>query len=274
MIQCSDSSDREPDPVTLSVIAPCYNEEANIDLLVERTLAVFGALDIQAELVLIDDGSVDRTWARVSACAEGEPRVRGLQHSTNGGIEAAWNTGLTAARGRLICLMDADLQNRPEDIPSLLRAYAHGATDVVQGVRHASSLLTRHKVFTRGLNRLLNRAFGTSLRDNKSGFILCHRDILHTVLEHRFSYKYFQSFLGVAACTRGYTIREVDTVFDARHAGSSFLSRIPILVSIRICWELLKFRFEACLMTKAAFRQPRPTWSQPAFLSKSLSAKP
>jgi glycosyltransferase involved in cell wall biosynthesis len=274
MMQCSDSSDREPEHVTLSVIAPCYNEEPNIDLLVERTLAVFSALDIRAELVLIDDGSVDRTWARVCARTEADPRVRGLQHSTNGGIEAAWHTGLTAARGRLICLIDADLQNRPEDIPHLLRAYVHGPADVVQGVRHASSLVTRHRLFTRGLNRLLNRAFGTSLRDNKSGFILCHREVLRTVLEHRFYYKYFQSFLGVAVCTRGYTIAEVDTVFDARHAGSSFLSRFPILASIRICWELLKFRLETCLMTKTVPRPQRPTWLQPDFLSTTLPAKP
>jgi phenylacetate-CoA ligase len=274
MIQCSDSSDREADDVTLSVIAPCYNEEPNIDLLVERTLAVFATLDIEAELVLIDDGSVDRTWARVRARTEADPRVRGLQHSTNGGIESAWNTGLTAARGHLICLMDADLQNRPEDIPRLLRAYVHGAADVVQGVRHASSMLTRHRLFTRGLNRLLNRAFGTSLRDNKSGFILCHREVLRTVLEHRFYYKYFQSFLGVAVCSRGYTLGEVDTVFDARHAGSSFLSRIPVLASIRICWELLKFRFETCLMRKTAPHQPRPTWLRTDFLSTTLLAKP
>jgi len=242
-----DDCGRRQEEIRLSVLAPCFNEGRNIDVLVDRTLDVFSLMGVQAELILVDDGSRDDTWRRIAARANAEPRVRGIQHFSNGGIESAWHTGLTAARGRLVCLIDADLQNRPEDIVRLHDAHALGQADIIQGVRHASATLSRHKVFSRMLNRLLNFAFGTSLRDNKSGFLLGRREVLQAILEHRFRYRYFQSFVGVAACLRGYSIKEVDTAFEPRRAGRSFLPRFPILPSIRIGVELLKFRFEVCL---------------------------
>lgn len=258
--------------MTLTVLAPCYNEGRNIDLLVDRTLSAFSSMDIAAELVLVDDGSADDTWLRIAARIDADPRVRGIQHSINGGIEAAWHTGLAAAHGRLVCLIDADLQNRPEDIARLFEAYTLGNHDLIQGVRHATSTLTRHRLFSCGLNWLLNAAFGTTLRDNKSGFILCHHEVLQTVLDHRFSYKYFQSFIGVAACAIGYSIGEVDTIFEPRHAGSSFLPRFPILPSLRIGLELLKFRIETCFMQQTAPNRGQHHWA-PDFLSPTIPAK-
>jgi hypothetical protein len=98
--------------------------------------------------------------------------------------------------------------------------------------------------FSRALNHILNIAFGMRLRDNKSGFILCHRRVLEDILKHRYQYRYFQSFIGCAAGVRGYRIAEVDTDFDARHAGQSFLSNFPVRVSARILIELAKYRIE------------------------------
>jgi len=268
-----DGSITESHGVALSVLAPCYNEGPNIDLLVDRTLATFSAMNINGELILVDDGSADDTWPRIAARIDADPRVRGIQHSSNGGMEAAWHTGLAAAHAPLVCLIDADLQNRPEDIVRLFDAYAQANHDLIQGVRHAASTLTRHRLFSLGLNRLLNAAFGTSLRDNKSGFILCRRDVLHAILDHRFSYNYFQSFIGVAACAHGYTVGEVDTVFEPRRAGCSFLPRFPILPSIRICLELLKFRFETCLMHRAHPIPGQCHWTPADILSTTMPAK-
>lgn len=231
-------------PVTLSVIAPCLNEEGNVGALVERTLATFDALAIRAELVIVDDGSTDATWARVTEEIERDPRVRGVRLTSNGGIENAWRVGFNHCDGHLVCLIDADLQNRPEDIAKLYKTYLREVPDVVQAVRHPTRDVRRCRLFSRGLNIVLNLTFGTRLRDNKSGFILTRRDALVTILRHRFTYRYFQSFIGVAACARGLRIAEVDTDFDQRNAGRSFLSRFPILVSLRIVWELCKFRVE------------------------------
>ncbi len=230
--------------MALSVIAPCYNEQDNVELLARRTLATFDRMGIEAELVLVDDGSADATWARIQASSAADSRVRGVRHEFNRGMERAWHTGLSAARGECVCLIDADLQNRPEDIETLYTAYTEvPGYDMIQAVRHPVHSARQRKTFSRALNGILNAVFRTRARDSKSGFILCRRDVLEAILRHRYAYRYYQSFLGVAATWRGYRIGEVDTAFDCRHAGTSFIRR-PLMVSMHICWELVKFRYE------------------------------
>lgn len=227
----------------LTVIAPCYNEEGNVAELVRRVLAVFDALPVPAELVLIDDGSADATWDRIEEAARADARVRGERHPRNRGIEGGWRTGIEAARGDLVCLIDSDLQNLPEDIARLYEVYAKGGADVVQGVRHPVQVHSR-RVFSQGLNVLLNVAFRMNLRDNKSGFLLCRKDLLLKLLEHRLKYRYFQGFIGAAMGVHRCSVAEVDTEFHARYSGQSFLSDVPIMVSLRVFKELLKYRVE------------------------------
>lgn len=228
----------------LTVIAPCYNEAANVATLAERTLGALDRAGIAAELILVDDGSDDATWDHILMQQQRDPRVRGVRHEVNQGIEGGWRSGLRAAASEIVCLIDADLQNRPEDIPALQAAYERGEGDVIQGVRHAPTGLSRHRIFTRGLNWLLNTACGTKLRDHKSGFVLCSRETLSVILRHRYQYRYFQALIGAAAAARGYSITEVDTTFDPRLRGQSFLPRFPLRASLTILWELLKFRVE------------------------------
>jgi phenylacetate-CoA ligase len=230
----------------LSVIAPCLNEEFNVVALAKRTLSVLDGLGIAGELILVDDGSSDRTWQAIERLGLQDARVGGVRHRRNLGIAPAWRSGLQAAGGELVCLIDADLQNRPEDIPRLYRAFEEGGADVIQGVRRPVQTLHRHRLFTRGLNSLLNMMFATSLSDNKSGFLLCPREVLEDILGHRFQYRYFQALVGAAAAARGFVIREIDTTFEPRQTGQSFLPRFPIAASLRIVWELIKFRAETC----------------------------
>jgi len=243
------------DEVVLSVIAPCFNEEGNIDALVDRTLATFDALGLDGELILIDDGSDDETWRRIVAGSQSDRRVRGQRQHGNFGIEAAWRKGLQAARGHLVCFIDSDLQNRPEDIAHLFKAYVRNVPDLVQAVRHPVRGLRRRRLFSRGLNLLLNVAFGTKLRDNKSGFVLGRKSSIAPLLEHRNAYRYFQSFIGAAAGVRGYSFIEVDTDFEQRQAGRSFLSRFPLIVSARIVWELFKYRVETWQLWRSRCQQ-------------------
>lgn len=246
------------DDVVLSVIAPCFNEEGNIDALVDRTLATFDGMGLDGELILIDDGSDDETWQRITARSQTDRRVRGQRQHGNFGIESAWRKGLQVTRGHLVCLIDSDLQNRPEDIARLYRAYIQNVPDLVQAVRHPVQGLRRRRLFSRGLNFLLNAVFGTKLHDNKSGFVLGRKSSIAPLLEHRNAYRYFQSFIGAAAGVRGYTIVEVDTDFEQRQAGISFLSRFPLLVSARIVWELIKYRLETRELSRA--RRERVDW--------------
>jgi len=227
----------------LSVIAPCFNEELNVDVLARRTLAAFAELPVPAELILVDDGSRDATWAKIQELERAHDRVRGFHHTKNKGIVGGWLTGLTGSRAELVCLIDSDLQNRPEDVPRLYRVYTSEKPDIVQGVRHPKGNQNRI-AFSRGLNTILNVTFGMHLRDNKSGFILTKREMLIDILGDAEGYRYFQSFIGVAAGRRGLRFAEIDTEFEVRQAGESFLSAFPIQVSLRICQELARYRLE------------------------------
>lgn len=228
----------------LSVITTCLNEEENIDPLVRRTLATFEAARIAGELVIVDDGSTDQTWDRIHACMQRDPRVLGVRHDTNRGMERGWRSALAASRGGLICLIDADLQNAPEDVARLYESYTQGSADIVQGSRCPITPPKIRYGLSRGLNLLLNATFGMNLKDNKSGFLLCRREVLVAVLQHRFSYKCFQCFIAPAANAKGLSIAQIDTVFYPRAGGESFLNNMPVRAIGRTLWELTKARIE------------------------------
>jgi len=218
-----------PAATELSVLAPCYNEEANLSELARRVGEVFRAGGIASgELVLVDDGSQDGTWSVIRGLAREHAFVVGRRHAANRGISAAWRTALAASCGRLVCLIDADLQNRPEDILRLLRELEGGKVDLVQGWRSTVGRPRNARYWcSRGFNLLLNAAFSMDLRDNKSGFILCPREVLDDLLGHRGRYFYWHPFIMVAAHHKGYAWSQVETLFGSRRAGKSFLPDLP-----------------------------------------------
>lgn len=235
----------------ISVVAPCLNEEGNIPDLVRRVFAVMEAKHIHGELILVDDGSTDRTVEVVQALKSEHPNLRIERHASNLGIEAAWRTGVLAATGKFVCLIDADLQNPPEQIWRLYQEIMFSKADVVQGYRSSIGRLRDSRyLLSRGLNILLNATFGMSLRDNKSGFVIAHRDVMMDILRHRLRYHYFQSFIAVSAASKGYSIREVETLFESRLAGKSFIAGMPIRLVFRTFMDIAKGFYEFRLSTK------------------------
>ena len=222
----SDGSAAGPE---LTVIAPCFNEEGNVSELARRTRAALETAGISFELVLVDDCSTDDTWAAIKE-AEGEHAglVRGIQHPVNRGMFAAWRTGLADAIGDDVCLIDADLQNPPEALPRLWTELHSRPAHVIQGSR---SSIEWHRdsryVSSRGLNTILNTVFGDRARDNKSGFVMAPRAILTDILDFKKDYKYPQTFVRVAAHAKGYTVAEIETLFQPRRVGTSFLDATP-----------------------------------------------
>ena len=237
--------------VELSVVAPCYNEADNIPELVERICAVFESKNIAGEIILVDDGSTDRTPELVQSLMAKNPNLRYERHASNQGIEGGWKTGVNMARGKYVCLIDADLQNPPEHIWRLYREALFFRVDLIQGYRSSIGRLRDSRfILSRGLNIILNALFGMNMRDNKSGFILARRDVLLDVLRHRFSYSYFQTFITVSAKSKGYSMREVETLFDSRLAGQSFMRGFPFKVIFLCLLDLVKAVCEFRLSTK------------------------
>jgi dolichol-phosphate mannosyltransferase len=125
---------RVPPPVTLSVVAPLFDEQEALPELYRRLTDTLCSLGVEYELVLVNDGSRDRTRGLLDALARSDGRVKPLHLSRNFGHQAAVTAGLEHARGQAVAVLDGDLQDPPEVIPALLERWREGF-DVVYAVR-------------------------------------------------------------------------------------------------------------------------------------------
>jgi len=212
---------------TLAVIAPLFNEEENVQQLVARLNSIAPSTPCQMEIILVDDGSSDQTFARAKGLETvSDVSLRVLSHSSNRGIVTAWRTGLEASEAQYACLIDGDLQNPPEEIPDLLAACWSQPEALVQGVR---SPVTRNHgdrlVLSRVFNSILNATLRDDARDNKSGFILGRRKNILQGLPLTTYTIFPQSFIRASARKRGFQFLEVNTSFHDRQFGKSFLER-------------------------------------------------
>lgn len=221
----------------VSAIVPCYNEEDNLFELAERINLVFKSKKITGEIILVDDGSQDNTWAVIQQLSKKYRNIKKIKNPINKGITYSWRIGLEQTEGKYVCLIDADLQYQPEDIYRLHREIEWSRVDLVQGWRSSIGRVKGLRYFySIVLNRVLNVLFKMHAKDNKSGFILCRRNILEDILTTRFKYKYFQTFVTVAAKFKGYSIKEVEILFEKRILGKPFISKFPMKI---IGWTLV-----------------------------------
>ncbi|HEY6482909.1 MAG TPA: glycosyltransferase family 2 protein [Steroidobacteraceae bacterium] len=175
----------------LSVVVPCYNEQESIAQLLSRLRPVCGAcVGGSYEIVLVDDGSSDATWAAILSFSLQSPNVVGVKLSRNHGHQLALSAGLTIARGARILIIDADLQDPPELLPQMLHLMDEGA-DVVFGQRTArrgESALKRGTAAA--FYRFLNRLTDVKIPVDTGDFRLMSRralDVLNAMPEqHRF----------------------------------------------------------------------------------------
>ena len=148
----------------ISVVVALRDEERNVLSLHEQLTAAIAPLELPYELILVDDGSEDDTFARLMEVYARDAHVRVIQFTRNFGQTAAFAAGFAHARGRLIVTLDGDLQNDPADIPRLLRLARHH--DIVCGWRkdRKDTLLTRH-VPSVVANWLIGAVTGIRLHD-------------------------------------------------------------------------------------------------------------
>jgi polyisoprenyl-phosphate glycosyltransferase len=203
---------------TYSLVVPAYNEEGVIGELAARLTEVMDALDGDAEAILVDDGSRDRTYELMLVAAQEEPRLRLIRLSRNFGHQIALTAGVDLAAGDAVIVLDADLQDPPEVILRLLEQWEAGA-DVVHGVRHERRGESRRRLFViRGFYRVFDRLSGLPNFPGHSGdFRLISRpalDALNALPERNRFVRGLISWVG---------FRQVSVVYerDARFAGSS-----------------------------------------------------
>jgi dolichol-phosphate mannosyltransferase len=172
----------------VSVVVPCFNEEDVIESTHGRLVATLATLaPLAAEIVYVDDGSVDGTFARLAQIQAGDPRVRVVRLARNFGHQIALSAGVDHAAGDAVVIIDADLQDPPEVIPELVAEWLAGG-DVVYAVRSERAAESAFKRGTaKGYYRLLNRLADTDVPVDTGDFRLLDRraaDALRAMPEH------------------------------------------------------------------------------------------
>jgi glycosyltransferase involved in cell wall biosynthesis len=168
----------------LSIVVPCFNEEACLGALHERLAAAArGAVGEDYEIVLVNDGSRDGSWAVMQQLAAKDPLLLAVNLSRNHGHQLALTAGLDLCSGDVILIIDADLQDPPELLQAMLQTMRDQQADVVYGVRKSRAGETAFKRATaHGFYRLLSRATEVDIPLDTGDFRLMSRRALDVFL--------------------------------------------------------------------------------------------
>lgn len=167
--------------VDLSVVVPCYNEEPVLDRLVASLTAELTDLGRDFEVVLVDDGSADRTLEILRRVSREDPRFRYVSLSRNFGKEAAMLAGLSRSRGDAVAILDADLQHPPELLARMLPFLEEGNQQVVARRNRVGDSRVRTWL-SRGYYRAMNRLSDVDLEDGVGDFRVLSREAVEAVL--------------------------------------------------------------------------------------------
>ncbi len=208
---------------SVSVFIPAHNEAGNIQPLFDKIIRAFNALQVSGEIVFVDDGSTDSTWAEAQAAAVQYPCARLYRHRKSFGLTEALRTGFRHCRGEYIVFLPGDLESDPEeDIPKLLSKFDEGY-DVVAGWRQG-----RHdgKVFASAVANLVSRyVFGLTVHD--FNWIKAFR---HEVVEDLHLRSDWHRYILMLNAAQGYKIGEVQVNYYPRTKGKSHygFGRLPV----------------------------------------------
>lgn len=161
----------------LSILIPIYNEAETLPTLLDRLWAV--PFPVPIELVIVNDGSTDRTRAVLEAGCHGRPNVRVFHRERNEGKAAAIRMAMAEARGTVFVMQDADLELDPADLPTLLEPILRGEADVVFGSRFLDGRAGAplHRAGNRLLTALANRWYGARLTDMETCYKMARADV-------------------------------------------------------------------------------------------------
>ena len=220
----------------LSVVIPIYNEALNLRELYQEFVTVLGAWGRPFELVLVDDGSTDDSFAILGEIQRADPRVRVIRFRRNFGQTAAFSAGFRYARGRLIATADGDLQNDPRDLPRMADLIDQGY-DIVCGWRQdrKDTFLTR-RVPSMLANGLISWATGVRLHDYGCSLKIFRSEVVKPLK----LYGEMHRFLPAIASELGVRITEVVVNHRARTRGQS---KYGLSRTVRVILDLMTVKF-------------------------------
>ena len=233
-------------PLDLSVVVPLYNEEESLPHLVEQLLQALRPSSERFELVLVNDGSSDRTAEVLEQISREVPELVAVLLRKNYGQTAAMAAGFDVAQGEVIVSLDGDLQNDPADIPMLLAKLRQGY-DLVSGWRHQrQDAALQRKLPSRIANRLIGRVTGVKLHDYGCSLKAYRREVLSDMR----LYGELHRFLPALAFIEGARITEVKVNHRARQYGSS---KYGIDRTFRVLMDLLTVWFMKRFLTRPMY---------------------
>lgn len=229
-------------PRLISIVVPVFNEQDSLEALTREVLKVAADNSLPVQVVFVDDGSQDASWAKIAELARLHPAIGGLRFRRNCGKAAALMAGFAAAQGDVVFTMDADLQDPPAEMPRFLGKIAEG-WDVVSGWKQ-HRYDPWHKVYpSRVFNRLVSWLTGVRLHDHVCGFKCFRQEVLREVSIHGELHR----FLGVLAAAKGFHVTEIPTLHRPRTTGTSkygvsrffkgFLDLLTVLMLTRYRWR-------------------------------------
>jgi len=224
------------DEIQVSVLVPAKDEAGNLPGFMEQAAETFAKSDVRYEVVVIDDGSEDETWAVLQELAERYDFLRLARHRVRRGIADALRTGYLQARGEVLVFYPADLQFKPEDIPRLVAPILAGESDMVTGFKQG----TYEKRFVSSVyNRLSRMLFRVPVKDLNS-VKAYRREIMETLPIRPDWHRY----MIVIAAANGFTVSEIMVPLYPRHSGKSKfgIGRIPVgILDMLSVWFELRF---------------------------------
>jgi glycosyltransferase involved in cell wall biosynthesis len=232
-----------PPSLDVSVIVPVYNEEESLPHLIEELHRALDPTGRSYELVLVDDGSTDASWALLERLADADPALNLVRFRRNFGQTAAMQAGLDAARGKSVVTIDADLQNDPADIPALLAKLDEGY-DLVAGWRkYRKDPFLNRRLPSMLANRLISLATKVKLHDN--GCTL--KAMTHEVAKDLRLYGEMHRFIPAVASWVGARILELPVNHRPRRFGQS---KYGIGRTLRVVLDLITVRFIQSYLTR------------------------
>lgn len=231
-----DKEDREREEVSVSVVIPVFNEEVTVGNVVTRTKKTLEQMGVSYEILVVDDGSVDRS---ADIAQELEAHVLKKKHQGKG---FALRYGFMRARGELVVTLDADGSHKPEEIPLILRCLREGRADFVIGSRFYNSEDNKTKIpkINRTGNRLFNDLIlyltGSRTSDSQSGFRAFRSSLIKRMKLGSQGYE-VESEMLVKALRMGARVAETPISFDQRTVGRSKLD--PIRDGAKILYAIV-----------------------------------